>query len=980
MSTPLGVFLNAHRATDPSDWNLTGMGGSDVGKYKVDDDEYDEFLTLVNSHIFGTRPKTSSLLERHREVSPLLIDLDFRYEGDRPLTRRFNSDIVCDFIAQYAATMVYFSKVEMLTEDLCFYISTKPVPETQKTKEGVLYHKDGIHIQCPTLTTTPKYQFAIRGHMLQRNTMGEMFGKTGVVNPPEDCYDVSVIHRNNWFLYGACKPDKMQYRVERIVRLKIDDIASALDGGDPVDIDELVDIIREILVDDPVPSDTLMLMKTLSIRRGHFAAHSLPIRAPRASEWEELMIAWGAGKSKSERMTSTPALLRSMMEYADTEDGEGGIVAAGGAGATLPAVVKPDDAIRVTSATTADDIALAYRLCRECINPERRAGEYHDWVNLAICLKNIANNEDSFAVWVDVTRRVDTSHKKASYTDAELRAKWGLIRVDGSKKLGIGSLQHWAEEDNPDKRRSILSETYTDWIINYAKDTHVSIADFVCRIYRYEFCCCKTKKSSYDWYHYGRGAHYWKMLRSPTELRSRLSGRIKDEYIEAWRKLGKKKSELEQAGANKDIVEATESRRKELFKMERLLETTSFKDNVLRECQEKFEDDEFISKLNADPYLIGVANGVLELNHYGNESMTGRPHVHFRDGRPDDYVSFQMGRCDTDLDAITYIPYDPELPEQKELAAFFDKIYPDPDLREYVLTLLASCLEGANREQKFYVMQGVGSNGKSMIELLMELTFGDYGTSVSTTVFTRKRPDSGAANPDIITIQKRRYIHTGEPDDNEKINTAIMKQYSGGDRVAARGLFADQEKFSIMGKIFMSCNDLPPVSKMDNGTWRRLRVIPHISVFKDPGDAAINPDRHIYEKDLHLEGKLKHWRTAFLSLMVHYYETRYLEHGLREPMCVATASNKYKEENDAFSRFFTDCFVKDAAAGPIPGKRVRDIFRNWLRTDGRGTELKQTQMLERMKEMCGAGSTEREFWGVREAEDLVTDLSGAMMP
>jgi putative DNA primase/helicase len=294
-----------------------------------------------------------------------------------------------------------------------------------------------------------------------------------------------------------------------------------------------------------------------------------------------------------------------------------------------------------------------------------------------------------------------------------------------------------------------------------------------------------------------------------------------------------------------------------------------------------------------------------------------------------------------------------------------------------VITLLSSCLEGANKEQKFYVMQGPGSNGKSMIEQLMENTFGDYGTSLSTTVFTRKKPDSGAANPDIITVKCRRYIHMGEPDDAEKINTSIMKQYSGGDRVAARGLFEDQDKFVITGKIFMSCNDLPTVTKMDNGTWRRIRVIPHVSVFKDPGDSLINPSKNIYEKDLDLENKLRHLRTAFLSLLVHYYDTKYLVHGLREPDCVSAASNRYKEENDIFMVFFNENFVKVPGAGPVMAIDVKKAWREWKRGGNKLCDLKEHQVLERMKETCGSGSTEKEFWGVQIADE--TDLSGSRL-
>jgi P4 family phage/plasmid primase-like protien len=966
-STPLGSFLHPRRVKkgddNYADWNVTGMAAYDVGSYVISDEDYDKFLTLFTNHVF-TRNYPCSLLERHyAAVGPLLVDLDFRYESGGHLRRRFTTDHVRRFIAQYVAAMIYFSRVEALPADLDFYVTSKPLPENEGGK-----HKDGIHIECPTLSTVFKYQYAIRGFLLQKEAIRTTFGSTGLINGDEKVYDVAVIQKNNWFLYGSSKQNKAQYGLTAVYRVPIAAVAEFLDGGDPAEYEDLVDIVEEAMERVTAAEDNATLVRKLSIRREKVAA-TPAIREIRAGEWEELMIAWGAGK---DRAAAPPARNTLAWGHEDAEDDAplGGAGATGGAGAgvdTSDALTVISDDGGVNAPTTPGDVVLAHRLCRECLNAERRAGDYHDWVNLAICLKNISNTEESFRVWVDVTRRVDPSHKKARKTEAELRAKWGLIRIDDGKKqkLGMGSLQHWAEEDNPEKHRSILSESLTEWIILKAKETHVNIATFVCRIYKHEFrCCLGQKKGTFEWYQFGLGAHSWKHLRTPTELRSRLSGRVKDEYAEAWRLMGKR-----------EPTEESEKRRKVLRTIETKLENSGYKDSVLKECQEKFYDDDLIGKLNADAYLVGVANGVLDLNYFEKESDT-RAHVHFRDGRPDDFVSFQMGRSDPDYPAIPYIPYDPSTPEQREIAEFFEKIYPDAVLREYVLTLLASCLLGANREQKFYVMQGSGGNGKSMIELLMELAFGDYGTMLSTTVVTRKRPDSGAANPDIITVQKRRFIHMGEPDDDEKINTSIMKQFSGGDRVAARGLFAEQEKFSIMGKIFMSCNELPPVSKMDGGTWRRLRVIPHVSMFKDPGDPLIDPAKNIYEKDLSLEGKLVRWRVSFLSLLVHYYETRYLAGGLKEPDCVVAASNKYKEENDLFMLFFNDNFVKDPSeSSTLEAREVRNIFRDWKKSGGRAYEMKEMVVLERMKDMCRSNG--KTFWGLKVAEQVRTDLSGA---
>lgn len=932
---PLRNFLK-DRMTSDSDWNLTGMG-KDMGKYRVEDDEYEFFLDTVHDHIFGPKQNACSLLEKHREFGPLLIDLDFKYPSGGPLVRRYSSSHIQSFLLQYVSALVYFSEVEAMTEPLRFYVMTKPSAEADGNNQ-----KDGIHIQCPDMITHPKFQFAIRGFLLQKGIIPSVFESTGLTNTAEDCYDVSVIHRNNWFLYGACKPNKPQYRVVNVYTLSPADIMETV----PTDFGELMEQIADRLeVSDATVVNPREMVKILSIRRGSQYSNSPPIRSSRAREWEDLMMMWGSGKAKMDIKQFQSPILEAMSADASA--------------LTVADISEQEEFRRVTSEYSTEDIALAYRIARQCLNPEKRSKRYEDWVNLAICLRNIADTDESFRVWMELSRRVPGYEYKMN--DVEYKQKWTQLRSDtSSKRLTMGSLIYWAQDDSPKTLHEIRSETNIDWIMNFAKDTHVNVASFVCRLYGHEFRCSIGSKRSHEWFQYA--GHSWKHLRTANELRARLSADVRNNYIKANSKLGFRLAEA--ADAEKEVLE---KKRKNLLGIERQLEMASFKDNVLKECAEKFYDEEFLSKLNCNPSLVGVLNGVLDLQNFESEKGD-RPRVLFRPGRPDDFVSFIMGRSEPDLDPISYIPYDPESQDQKELQEFFLKIYPDAQVRHYVLTLLSSCLEGKNREQRFYVNQGRGSNGKSKIQDLMRYTFGDYQTSLQTTVLTRKRADAGAANPDMIVTKCKRFIYMGEPDNGEKINTALMKQLSGEDMLQARGLFAEQEKFPIMGKIFLACNDLPPVSSMDNGTWRRIRVIPHISTFVDP-DKPIDPSQNIYHKDLHLDHKLRKWRTAFLSLMVHYYDTEYLVHGLKEPECVLAASNKYKEENDVFHSFLQENYVLEAGAGPVRIGEIMETYKDWKKTQGWRSELKKSEIITRMRDACDKKSSEREFWGIRPLEE-----------
>ena len=62
------------------------------------------------------------------------------------------------------------------------------------------------------------------------------------------------------------------------------------------------------------------------------------------------------------------------------------------------------------------------------------------------------------------------------------------------------------------------------------------------------------------------------------------------------------------------------------------LKTSSFKDNIVKECKELFHDKYFQGKLDTREYLIGFENGVYDLEL-----------LQFREGRPEDYISLNTG-------------------------------------------------------------------------------------------------------------------------------------------------------------------------------------------------------------------------------------------------------------------------------------------------------------------------------------------------
>uniref|UniRef100_A0A6C0E7D5 SF3 helicase domain-containing protein n=1 Tax=viral metagenome TaxID=1070528 RepID=A0A6C0E7D5_9ZZZZ len=933
--TTLKEFMEPFRVKDSS-WNLTGLPGGWAGKYNVPEDKYESFLSHVHTHVF-THGRACSLLEKHKAQGPILIDLDFRYAAGGPLRRRFTPTQTRAFVTAYADAVNRFISVDT---PLQFYVMLKPAPEADHAKD---VHKDGIHVVCPTVTTRPDLQFAIRGYLLQNNVIGRIFGNTGLTIEPQECFDSCVIATNNWFLYGACKQDRAWYKVETVYEFT------------PTASQE--EVTAEMLTEAPIPAP-LEVMKLCSIRYKRDDMTELKIRPEAETEWAALLSQWGKGSNFAKMKTPTLTATAATTAPPDLD---------------ISAELIQVSGLSVKAGYSAADIALAFRLVRECMDATKRAKAYHDWIALGLLLHNIAATDESLKTWAEISRRVPGCAKTA---DSVYAAKWAQFPAEcvterGRKPLMMGALHHWAKEDSPATYRDIILECNKEMAIMNDSGSHVSLADLVFSMFRHEFRCTPPRKgaaaAAMDWFQFE--GHTWRGMKTSMILRSRLSNQVRDVYLEVDRQLITR----ELAATDQAEKERLQAKKKNIQKVQVQLQNSSFKDSVMKESAEKFYDEDFLQSMNQNPATIGFSNGVIDLRHVGAD---GQFHVNFRPGQPDDCISFQMGRGILG-EGIPYIAYDPASPTQDhtDIMEFFSKIYPDPVLREYVLTLYASCLEGANREQKFYIMTGVGSNGKSKMVELMTKTFGEYQETIGTTALTRKRPDSGAANPDLVVLKCKRFVSMSEPDEGEKINTASMKQLSGEDTVKARALFQDQDQFVIMAKIFMLCNDLPPVSSTDGGTWRRLRVIPHVARFVD-ADKPTDSANHVYHKDIMLDGKISRWRPAFAAILVWYYEHRYLRGGLKEPTQVTAASEKYKEENDAFAAFAQECLVREIG-GEVRMNDVLAKHKEWMRFNSGKKTMTKSAIIQKMTDIYGkpVDAAGRIWGGVRLAEDD-EDLSG----
>ena len=523
---------------------------------------------------------------------------------------------------------------------------------------------------------------------------------------------------------------------------------------------------------------------------------------------------------------------------------------------------------------------------------DERADSEPTWIEVGWCLHNIdPNNEDMLKLWIEFSK------KSAKFKEGECEKRWNKFHVGD---LTEGSLRYWVKKDNPDGYDKLIRDDIQGEIEKGA--TNYDIAQILHKMFGEKFRCGSIKYSS--WYQFKN--HRWHQVDSGSALRRKISEDLVKEYL----RLISRYNEL----ATEENIDDDEHDGY-LKKIEKLLETTiklkstSFKDNVMKECKEVFYDKEFLAKLDSNKYLLGFENGVYDLKL-----------CEFRDGEPEDYVSKTTGN--------NYIEYDPEDDYVEEIKDYMKQVFPDHSVREYMWYYLCSCLQGHNAEEKFHIWTGCGANSKSKLLELFISSIGEYAHKFPITLLTSKRAASNSASPELVMAKGARFCYCEEPDEDTRINVGLMKEMTGNDVIFARGLYSDPIQFRPQFKLNLLCNQLPKVPPYDKGTWRRLRKVDFVSEFVEYEPKLPNQ----FPCDPYLSDKLAAWKETFMSILLDYY-SQYrskLNGKLVAPKAILEATAEYQRESDAYIQFLEDNYeITNEPTDEVDVDEMYDEFKLW---------------------------------------------------
>lgn len=516
----------------------------------------------------------------------------------------------------------------------------------------------------------------------------------------------------------------------------------------------------------------------------------------------------------------------------------------------------------------------------------RRAVNRSEWIDIGWILYNISHgSQEGFDLWNRFASRA------SNYDEMGCIATWSSMKYRPEKT--IGSLKYYAKLDSPDEYQLLRNQDIENEVLHLT-GTHTDIAAALKKLYDSDFICTSIKQNTW----YGFEKHVWVKMDEATYLRSKLDDRSDKSSLANI--IDKHKQSLinEMKGTEEKSSQRAllQDNIKRYQKIEKELQCTAFRNNVMREARDKFYNRDFAQKLNTNPSIIPFKNGVYDLK----ENI-------FRDGQPDDYYSRQL--------PIDYIEYEDDSEEFKTLDDFFKKVFVDQPLRDYFLDVYSNIFEGGNKDKCMFFWTGSGDNAKSVMQFLFEKMLGPFAIKLSTTLFSGHKLSAGAANAELARASDGvRWAFMDEPDESEELNLGYLKAITGGDSIFVRDLYEGGKntlESILMFYLSMGTNVLPKLRGFDEAASNRLRVIQFSSCFNDkaPQDIKEQYEKRHFPVDRSLKEKLAKLCPAFAYYLLKRRMHRFSS--IIEPVCVLEATNTYRLENDIYKQFVDDTYAFD---------------------------------------------------------------------
>ncbi|MGF7142403.1 P4 family phage/plasmid primase-like protein [Anaerotaenia torta] len=306
-----------------------------------------------------------------------------------------------------------------------------------------------------------------------------------------------------------------------------------------------------------------------------------------------------------------------------------------------------------------------------------------------------------------------------------------------------------------------------------------------------------------------------------------------------------------------------------------------------------------VSDLDKDEFLLNTPGATYHLR----DGLSG---VHEPNAK--DYITKQTSVAPGDAGKQLWLD---------ALDTFFCK---DHELIDYVQWIVGLSAIGKVFVEALIISYGDGRNGKSTFWNTISRVLGTYSGSISADALTVGCKRN--VKPEMAELKGKRLIIAAELEEGMRLNTSVIKQLCSTDEVTAEKKYKDPFKYVPSHTLVLYTNHLPRVGANDEGTWRRLIVIPFNAKIEGKSDIKNFTDYLVQKAGPYVLSWIIEGAQRVISN----------DFKLKLPTCVKNAIDHYRADNDWLGAFLDECCELEPTYKQKSGEFYQEYRTYCLRT------------------------------------------------
>jgi len=316
-----------------------------------------------------------------------------------------------------------------------------------------------------------------------------------------------------------------------------------------------------------------------------------------------------------------------------------------------------------------------------------------------------------------------------------------------------------------------------------------------------------------------------------------------------------------------------------------------------------------ISNFDSSPYLLNCLNGIVDLRkmillkHSPEYQMTKITTVEY--SRWQDHFKLQY------ICPVTYKFLKNLFGSGINMKLSQEEI---EDRINSFLAYIAYSITGETSERIFGLFRGLTASGKTiLVRLFTEFMLGSYSMITQPNTFFQNGKNE--AGQDLPRLRASRIVFASESKQGDVLNSTMIKQFTGADKIIVRRKYKDPEEITSIAKVFMFTNVFPEIKDLDGAMARRIVTFDtYFSVAKG-------------SEDENLLQKLAPETSKFLSYLIFLSQKYYASREIPVANSFLISKRRYLLRNIDSTKIFLNLFVRPGAVWIFS----KDLFENYYK-------------------------------------------------